>query len=99
MRLSSFIRIEAVAELLTPPLSFLITTCLLLVVASLLLWTLPGTLLSVALLGGLFFYISTAFLLLHPPRAVYKALLYAPGFMLWKLWVYFVLSRSRKHTS
>ncbi len=44
-------------------------------------------------------YIGTALYLLRPPRGVYIAFLYAPGFMLWKLWVYFVLRRSKKYTS
>lgn len=98
LRLGSFVRMEAAAELLTPPLSFLVTTCLLTFVASLLLWSSAEILLSLALFGGLAFYIATAFYLLRPGRIVYTALLHAPGFMLWKLWVFFVLSRSRKHT-
>jgi cellulose synthase/poly-beta-1,6-N-acetylglucosamine synthase-like glycosyltransferase len=99
IRLGSFIRIEAAVELLTPPLSFLASACLLLFVATLLLWSPFEIVLSLALLGGLATYIATAFYLLHPPSMVYKALLHAPGFMFWKLWVHFVLSRSPKHTS
>jgi len=99
IRLGSFIRIEAAVELLTPPLSFLVSACLLMFVASLLLWSPFEIVLILALLGGLAGYIATAFYLLRPPRTVYKALLHAPGFMSWKLWVHFVLSRSRKHRS
>src|SRR6266496_4516605 len=55
-----FIRIEAAAELLTPPLSFMVVSCSLAFIASLALWSLPNLLLSVALLGGLVFYIATA---------------------------------------
>ncbi len=94
-----FIRLEAAAELLTPPLSFTVVSCSLAFIASLALWSLLNLLLSVALLGGLVFYIATALYLLHAPRAVYKALLHAPGFVLWKIWVYLILSRSRKHNS
>ena len=98
LRLRDFVRIEAVAELLTPPLSFLVSSCLLTVIASLLMWFQLGLLLSFTLAGGLICYIATAPYLLHPPRTVYKAFLYAPGFMIWKLWVYLVLRRSKKHT-
>ncbi|GAC1353823.1 MAG: glycosyltransferase family 2 protein [Ktedonobacteraceae bacterium] len=99
IRLRSFVRIEAAIELLTPPLSFLVAACLLTLVASLFAWSLPDILVSLAILGGLVYYISTALFLLRPPYAVYKALLHAPEFMLWKLWVYFVLSRSKKYTN
>jgi len=99
LRSRDFVRLEAVAELLTPPLSFLVACWLLTFIASLLLWTLPGLLLSFILIGGLMCYIGTALYLLRPPRGVYIAFLYAPGFMLWKLWVYFVLRRSKKYTS
>jgi cellulose synthase/poly-beta-1,6-N-acetylglucosamine synthase-like glycosyltransferase len=99
LRSRDFARIEAVAELLTPPLSFLVCCCLLAFIASLLLRSLPGLLLSLILVGGLMFYIGTALYLVRPPRKVYIAFLHAPGFMIWKLWVYFVLRRSKKHTN
>jgi cellulose synthase/poly-beta-1,6-N-acetylglucosamine synthase-like glycosyltransferase len=92
-------RIEAMAELLTPPLSYLVSSCLLVFAGSLLLWSWPDLLISVALIGGLMYYIGTAFVLLRPPRTVFLALLSAPRFMLWKLWVVLVLKRSKKYTS
>ena len=94
----SFVRIDAMLELLTPPLSFMVASCSLAFIVSLLLRSPLEIGLGIALLAGLAGYIATALYLLHAPRAVYKALLHAPGFILWKLWVYFVLSRSRKHT-
>ncbi len=94
-----FVRIEAVAELLTLPLSLLVSWCLLTFVFSFFIWHWLGLLISTLLVGGLLFYIGTAFYLLRPPQAVYKALLHAPGFVMWKLWVYFVLKRSRKHAN
>ncbi len=97
LRAHDFMRIEAVAELLTPPLSSLMFCCWLVLVASLLIWFPPGLLLGLMLIGGLAFYIGTALYLLRPSRTVYRAILYAPGFVLWKLWVFFVLSRSKKH--
>jgi cellulose synthase/poly-beta-1,6-N-acetylglucosamine synthase-like glycosyltransferase len=99
LRTKNFVQIEAVWELLTPPLAFMAASSTLAFIASLLLRSPLDIGIGVALFGGLIGYIATALYLLHAPRAVYKALLHAPGFLLWKLWVYFVLSRSRKHTS
>lgn len=94
-----FARIEAIAELLTPPLSYLAGWCFLTLLGSLLLWSIPNLLISFVIIGGLFCYFGTAFYLLRPPRAVYMALLHAPGFVLWKLWVILMLRRSKKHTT
>lgn len=93
------VRLDAVAELLTPPLSSLVCWCLLAVIASLAVWSVADLLFSCALVCGMLFYISTAAYLLRPPHSAYRAFLHAPGFVLWKLWVYFVLRRSKKHTS
>ncbi len=99
LRSRNFVCFEAVAELLTPPLSFLVCWCSFILIASLLVWSFPELLLSLLLIGGLIYYVGTALYMLRPPRAVYKAIVYAPGFVIWKLWVYFVLSRSKKYTS
>jgi cellulose synthase/poly-beta-1,6-N-acetylglucosamine synthase-like glycosyltransferase len=98
VRTRSIIRLDAFAELLTPPLSLLVVSCLLIFAVALLLWSPVAILLGFLLLAGITCYVASAFFLLPAPSAVYKALLYAPGFVLWKLWVVFVLSRSRKHT-
>jgi len=98
LRHGDFARLEAIAELLTPPLSVLAFWCLLTLVFSLFVWPWPGLCISSLLIIGLSGYVSTAFYLLRPPHTVYTALLYAPGFAIWKLWVYCVLSRSKKHT-
>ncbi|HZU70444.1 MAG TPA: glycosyltransferase family 2 protein [Ktedonobacteraceae bacterium] len=90
---------EAMLELLTPPLSFLAGSSLLALVLSALLSFPPALLLSFAFIAGLAFYVSTVFLLLRPPVTVYRSLLYAPAFMLWKLWVLLVLKHSKKHTA
>lgn len=93
-----FVRIEAVAELLTPPLSVLAGCWLLTLITSLVLQSLLDLSFSFMLVAGLICYVGTSLYLLRPPRAVYMALLYAPRFMVWKLWVYFVLRRRKKHT-
>lgn len=99
LRLRKFVCFEAVMELLAPPLSFLMGWCLLALIASLVVRSPLALLLSLILIGCLIFYVGTAFYLLRPPRVVYRSLLYAPGFMVWKLWVLLVLRRSKKHTS
>ncbi len=99
IRNRDFARIEAIAELLTPSLSYLIGLCLLTLLGSLLLWSIPNLIISLVIMGGLFCYLSTPIYLLRPPRAVFSALLHAPGFMLWKLWVILVVRRSKKHTA
>jgi cellulose synthase/poly-beta-1,6-N-acetylglucosamine synthase-like glycosyltransferase len=99
LRLRSLACFEAVAELLVPPFSLLVGWCLLTLLASLLVWSPPALLLSLVLIGGLILYVGTGFYLVRPPGMVYKAFLYAPGFMLWKLWVILVLKRSKTHTS
>src|SRR5205823_8878111 len=71
LRSRDFARLEAVAELLTPPLSFIVGWCLLVFVISLLLWSLSGLLLSLIPIGGVMCYIGSALYLLRPPRAVY----------------------------
>jgi len=98
LRYGDFARLEAIVELLTPPLSVLAFGCLFTLVFSLFIWPWPGLCISFLLSMSLLGHIGTAFYLLRPPRMVYTALLYAPGFAMWKLWVYFVLSRSKKHT-
>jgi cellulose synthase/poly-beta-1,6-N-acetylglucosamine synthase-like glycosyltransferase len=98
LQLRNFVCFEAIAELLTPPLSFLVGSCLITLIVSLLVWSLPGLLLSLLLMCGLMCYISTAFYLLRPPHEIYVAFLHAPGFMIWKLWIYFVVRRNKKHS-
>ncbi|HEU5382666.1 MAG TPA: glycosyltransferase family 2 protein [Ktedonobacteraceae bacterium] len=91
--------LEGVVELLTPPLSLLVGWSVLDLVASLCLWWSPGLLVSLALIAGLIGYISSPLYLLKPPRPIYLSLVYAPGFIAWKLWVYFVLRKQKKLTS
>ncbi len=99
IRNRDLVRIEAIAELLTPPLSYLVGSCLLALVGSLLVWTLPHLIMSLVIMGGLLCYFGTAIYLLRTPHTVLKALLHAPGFMLWKLWVILVVKRRKRHTA
>jgi cellulose synthase/poly-beta-1,6-N-acetylglucosamine synthase-like glycosyltransferase len=86
-------RLEAVAELLTPTLSYLVLGCVLVLCCSFALWSWLNVLVAALLLASLMFYVSSAFLLLHPPRTVFQSFLSAPGFILWKLWVVLVVRR------
>lgn len=99
VRYRDFARIDALAEFLTPPLSFLVYGSAASLIAGLLLEFPFAVLSSLLLLGGLVSYVGSGLILLRPPRAIYKAFLYAPAFMVWKLWVVLVLTRTRKHTS
>ncbi|HEU5378207.1 MAG TPA: glycosyltransferase family 2 protein [Ktedonobacteraceae bacterium] len=99
VRKRSFICLEAIAELLVPSLSSLVGCCLLVLLVSLLLWSLPGLLISLLLIAGMMCYIGSAIWFLRAPRAVLQALLSAPGFILWKLWVLLVVKRRKNHVS
>lgn len=88
--------IEAIGEFLTPSLSYLLAGCFLALVSSFLLWAWPQVLISLLLIGGMIFYVSTAFILLRPPRILFLALLSVPRFILWKVWVVLVLRRRKK---
>jgi len=99
IRLRSFACFEAVAELLVPPLSLLVSCLILAFVASFLLQSSIALLIVLLLFGGLFYYVGTGIYMLRLPKAAYKAFLFIPGFILWKLWVILMLARSKKHTS
>lgn len=98
LRYRSFVRLEAVAELLTPTLSLLVASCLLTFIAALIIGPLPAQVAALACVIGLLFYISSALILARPPRTIYRALLHAPAFMLWKLWIVLVLKRRKNHS-
>jgi hypothetical protein len=97
LRYRDWVRLEAAAELLTPPLSVLAGGALLVMSASLLTGWLPTTVLGLLLAGGQLLYTGAPLVLLRPPDGLYKALLYVPGFVIWKLWVYLILRHRTKH--
>ena len=99
IRQRDFARLEAIAELWTPPLSLLVSSSLLALILSVVLWSFPQIILSLFLVGGLVGYLATALLTTSPPVEVYKALLHAPVFMFWKLWVLLVLKVRTNQTS
>jgi hypothetical protein len=99
MRRHSWVRLDALAELMTPPLSVLAGGCAVTLVAALALSAPLQIALAVLLTGALVTYVGSAFAVLRPPVGVYRALMYAPAYILRKLWIYFVLRRLRKNTT
>ena len=98
IRRHDWVRLDALAELLVPPLSVLASGCGLVAVASIALGAPIQMLLAVLLAGALLAYVGSAFLLLRPPLSVYRALVHAPAYVARKLWIYFVLRRLSKNT-
>lgn len=99
IRHHSWVRLDALAELLTPPLSVLAGGCVLVLVAAVVLDAPLQIILAALLTCALLVYVGSAFVLLRPPWGVYRALIYAPSYILRKLWIYFVLRRLRKNTT
>ncbi len=95
-------RIEAIFELLSPPLSQLVASVALVALVVVAVVALGGaltplalTLLALALILalGVAVYIGSAFYTVRPPWGTYRALASAPAFVLWKLWVAVALKR------
>src|SRR5436305_5664918 len=63
-RLRAFDCFEEIIVLLTPPLSFIVGWCILLLAGSLLLWSPPDIVASLILMSGFVYYVGSAFLLL-----------------------------------
>ncbi len=99
LRRHSWVRLDALAELLTPPLSALAGGCALLLVAAVALLAPLQIIIAALLTAMLLIYVGSAFALLRPPLSVYRALVYAPAYIARKLWIYFVLRRLRKNTT
>ncbi|HEX6796083.1 MAG TPA: glycosyltransferase family 2 protein [Ktedonobacterales bacterium] len=85
--------LDAVAELLVPPLSTLLAALLIVLAGAAAIGTVGERVFAAALLAGFALYVGSAFIMLRPEWATYRALLYAPGYMAWKLWVQLVLKR------
>jgi len=68
-------------------------------IAAVAMRSLPALGLAGLLTLGLALYVASAFITLRPPWSVYRALLSAPGFLVWKLWVTLVLRKRRNRAS
>nr|BBH95732.1 glycosyl transferase [Thermogemmatispora argillosa] len=96
LRARDWRRLEAVAELLTPPLSVLLAWTVLALLVSFILGWPPAVFLALFSSLGLSLYVLSPLLLLDVPDGIYKAFFFAPAFVLWKLWVYLVLRQSHR---
>lgn len=90
------VRFDALLELIAPPLSPLLAAVLACAVAGALLRAPLAVAGGALLCVGVACYVSSALYLLRPPPAAYRALLHAPRFIAWKLWV--LLALRRKHS-
>jgi hypothetical protein len=99
LRQRDLARAEAAAEVIAPPFSLAVVVCCASLLFSALLRSPLNLIVSAVLCIELLVYIGSALYVLRPPRSAYRALFFAPAFMVWKLWVYVVLRRSKSHTS
>jgi glycosyltransferase involved in cell wall biosynthesis len=98
VRRRSLVPVEAVGELLTPPLSPLTAWCTLTLPVGLLLRSPRAVAGSLLLSAGLAWYVGTAASFLPLTRGEWlRFLMTAPRFALWKLWVFYVLRRSPRY--
>ena len=84
----SFLLFDAAVEQIIPPFSLVAAASLLLLVGALAFHSMPAIFLGVFLLVGQAVYILAGLGLSGAPRKVYQALLYAPIFIVWKVWLY-----------
>lgn len=100
---SRFLLFDAAMEHLIPPFSILMGLSLLTATTTLIaffMWPHPLAGINLGLAGGIVvgqaIYLLAGLSLADAPAEVYKALLYAPGFMIWKIWLYakVILKRS-----
>ncbi|WP_201369364.1 glycosyltransferase family 2 protein [Ktedonobacter robiniae] len=94
-----WVRLETAFEFLTPPLSLMVGGSVLLFLLSCVLYSWLTLGLACVLLLGLACYLGTGLYFMRPTRETYQALWHAPRFMLWKLWVYLVVRRSKQHSA
>jgi cellulose synthase/poly-beta-1,6-N-acetylglucosamine synthase-like glycosyltransferase len=84
----SFLLFDAAVEQIIPPFSLVAAASLLLLVGALVLQSMPAILLGSFLLLGQAVYILVGLWLSGAPKTTYQALLYAPVFIVWKVWLY-----------
>lgn len=85
----SFLLFDSAAEQIIPPFSILAGVSLLMLIAAAIIQSVPGIAFGAALVIAQAFHILVSLILARLPKQVYKALLYIPIFIPWKLWLYF----------
>jgi cellulose synthase/poly-beta-1,6-N-acetylglucosamine synthase-like glycosyltransferase len=88
LRRRSFLLFDAALDQLIPPLSLLVGGAGLCLAGGALLGNGALTLLGGLALAAQAIYLATSLALARVPWRVYLALLYAPAYLLWKLWLY-----------
>jgi cellulose synthase/poly-beta-1,6-N-acetylglucosamine synthase-like glycosyltransferase len=88
LRRRSFLLFDAAIEQLIPPFSILAMAGVAVLFGALLLGSMLGMGLAIFILAGQAVYVLNGLMLAGVPRKVYQALLYAPLFIVWKLWLY-----------
>jgi len=87
-RRRSFLLFDAAVEQLIPPFSVVTGASVAVLLAALALRSPVGITLAVCILLGQAIYVFTGLALARAPREVYQSLLFAPAFVVWKLWIY-----------
>jgi cellulose synthase/poly-beta-1,6-N-acetylglucosamine synthase-like glycosyltransferase len=87
-RRRSFVLFDAAMEQLIPPFSVLVGASVAALGAGVALRSKPAVVAGAALIGGQAVYVVTGLVLAGAPPKTYKALLYAPWLVLWKIWLY-----------
>jgi cellulose synthase/poly-beta-1,6-N-acetylglucosamine synthase-like glycosyltransferase len=88
LRRRSFLLLDAAVEQLIPPFSVVVGLSVVALVAALLLRSPRAIGLAAAIIVGQMIYIFAGLALARAPRSVYRALLFAPAFVIWKIWLY-----------
>ncbi len=88
LRRGKFLLLDAAIEQLIPPFSVVAGLSILALIGALALWNPLAIALAAAIITGQAIYIFTGLALAHAPRTVYQALLFAPAFVAWKIWLY-----------
>jgi 1,2-diacylglycerol 3-beta-glucosyltransferase len=84
----SFLLFDAAVEQIIPPFSLVAAVSILSLIVAVALQSIPAVLVGVFLLLGQAVYILAGLWLSGAPKKVYQALLYAPLFIVWKVWLY-----------
>jgi 1,2-diacylglycerol 3-beta-glucosyltransferase len=84
----SFLLFDAAVEQLIPPFSLVVAASVVCLPLGLLLGSVTATVLGAFILVGQVIYVLSSLLLARVPRQIYTALLYAPLFVFWKVWLY-----------
>jgi len=87
-RRRSFLLFDAAIEQIIPPFSAVAGASVMLLAGALALQNPVGIAIAIAIVLAQVIYIFTGLVLAQAPLSVYKALLFAPAFMGWKIWLY-----------